>query len=47
MHLHIHLGIGAVHHMEDHIAVLCLLQSALKGFDQMVGELPDKAYRIR
>lgn len=47
MHLHIHLGIGAVHHMEDHIAVAGLLQGTLKGIDQMMGQLTDKSYRIR
>ena len=33
--------------MQDKIRVPGLLQRALKGLHQMVGQLPDKAYRIR
>ena len=46
IHLHIHLGIGAVHHMKNDVRVLCLLQCALKRLDQIMGQLPYKSDRV-
>ena len=46
MHLHVHLGIGAIHHMQDDIAVARLLQCTLKGLNQMMGKLADKSYGV-
>ena len=46
MDLRVQLWIGHVRHVEDDVAVACLLQSALKGLDQVVRQLSDKAYRI-
>ena len=47
MHLHVHLRVRTVHHMEDHIAVARLLQSTLKSLHQMMRKFPDKSYGIR
>ena len=47
MHLHIHIGIGAVHHMKNHITVARLLQGTFKGFDQVMRQFADKTDRIR
>ena len=46
MHLHIHVWIGAIHHMQDDVAVLCFLQGTLKCLDQVMRQLADKANRI-
>ena len=42
MHLHVHLGIGTVHHMKDDIAVPGLLKRTSERFYQVVGKLSDE-----
>ena len=47
MHLHVHLRIGAVHHMEDHITVPRFFKRTLECLDKVMRKLPDKSDRIR
>ena len=46
MHLLVHPGIGRVHHVEQDIRVLCLLQGTLKSLDEVVWQLADKAHCV-
>ena len=46
MHLHIHVWIRAVYHMQDDVAVFCFLQRTFKRLDQMMRQLADKTDRI-
>ena len=46
LHMLVHLRIGRIYHMEDHIRVFCFLQRAFKRLDQMMRQFPDKSYGI-
>ena len=46
LHLRFRLGIGRVHHMNDIVRVFRLLKSALESLHKMMGQFPDKSYRI-
>ena len=46
LHMFIHLRIGSVYHVEDHICIFGFLQCTFKGLDQMMRQFSNKSYRI-
>ena len=47
IHLLVHLWIGKIRHMQNHIRIFCFLQGTSERFNQVVRKLADKSYRIR